>query len=132
MVGVEEVGAQGDALPESGSLLSAQRFAESFLSGAWQSSTLGNDCVYGEQDSRHRKTLGESRRSAKGRQQPSIADGRYLCRVSFMDTRQSIFYFFSFPNQTLSGMFLHYVDLHVPFCIIIEVFSITIRFSSFN
>jgi hypothetical protein len=35
------------------------------------------------------------------------------------------FYFFSFPNQTFCGMFLHHVDLHVPF-------SITIRFSLFN
>jgi hypothetical protein len=25
------------------------------------------------------------------------------------------FLFFSFPNQTFCGMFLHYVDLHVPF-----------------
>jgi hypothetical protein len=25
------------------------------------------------------------------------------------------FIFFSFPNQTFCGMFLHYIDLHVPF-----------------
>jgi hypothetical protein len=25
------------------------------------------------------------------------------------------FYFVYFPNQTFCGMFLHYVDLHVPF-----------------
>jgi hypothetical protein len=25
------------------------------------------------------------------------------------------FYFFNFDNQTFCGMFLHYVDLHVPF-----------------
>jgi hypothetical protein len=25
------------------------------------------------------------------------------------------FYFFYFPNQTFCGMFLHYVDLHIPF-----------------
>jgi hypothetical protein len=36
-----------------------------------------------------------------------------ICRVPFLDTRQSII--FSFPNQTFFGMFLHYVDLHVPF-----------------
>jgi hypothetical protein len=115
-------------------------------------SCLGNDHVYREQDSRHRKTLGkdnfvecqtlgEQRRSAKVCQQPSIVDGRYLCRVlsfgtvqrsffvecltsdtqpsmlcrvPFLDTRQSIFLFF-FPNQTFCGMFLHYVDLHIPF-----------------
>jgi hypothetical protein len=58
-----------------------------------QSPTLGNDHVYREQDSRHMETLdkdnfvdcqtlGEERRSAKSRQQPSIANNRYLCRVS--------------------------------------------------
>jgi hypothetical protein len=72
-------GSSKHALPESCSLLSARRFAECFLSGTRQSYTLGNDCVYREQDSRHRKTLGkdyfaecqtlgESRRSAKDRQ----------------------------------------------------------------
>jgi hypothetical protein len=103
-----------------------------------KSSTLGNDRVYRELDSRHKKTLGkdnftecqtldEGRLSAKGRQQPSIADGRYLyrvpdfgtrqrsyfaecpasstrpsilCAVPFLYTRQSIFLFFSFSNQT--------------------------------
>jgi hypothetical protein len=40
---------------------------------------------------------------------------RLLCRVSSLDTRQSTFLFFYFPNQTFCGMFLHYVDLHVPF-----------------
>jgi hypothetical protein len=41
---------------------------------------------------------------------------RTLCRVSSLDTRQSIFlYFFYFVYQTFCGMFLHYVDLHVPF-----------------
>jgi hypothetical protein len=44
---------------------------------------------------------------------PSV--NRLLCRVSFLDTRQSTFLFFYFPNQTLCGMFLHYIDLHVPF-----------------
>jgi hypothetical protein len=81
------------------------------------------------------------RRSTKGRQQLSIADGRYLCwatgfgtrqRTYFIkclkpDTRQIVlcrvyhghlvtyFYFFYFPNQTFCGLFLHYVDLHVLF-----------------
>ena len=67
------------------------------------------------------QTLGEWRRSVKGRQRPSTTDGRYLCRapsfstrqrslfaecltpdtrqsmlcrVLSLDTRQSIFYFF--------------------------------------
>jgi hypothetical protein len=39
-----------------------------------------------------------------------------LCRVFSLDTRQSIFLFFYFANQTFYGMLLHYVDLHVPFC----------------
>jgi hypothetical protein len=52
-----------------------------------------------------------------------------LCRVSFSDTRQSYlfaeclsltlgkvyFYFSFFFHQTFSTMFLHYIDLHVPF-----------------
>jgi hypothetical protein len=38
-----------------------------------------------------------------------------LYRVSSVDTRQSIFLFFYFGHQTFYGMFLHYVDLHVPF-----------------
>jgi hypothetical protein len=88
------------------------------------------------------QTLGEPRRLAKDHQQSSIADGHYLCRepgvdtrqrryfvdcrsastrqtmlcrVSYLDTWQSIFPFFSFSSQTFCGLFLHYVDLHVPF-----------------
>jgi hypothetical protein len=65
----------------------------------------------------------------KGPLAPSTTDGRQslpsvkylalgkesLCRVSYVDTRQSIFLFFYFGHQTSCGMFLHYVDLHVPF-----------------
>jgi hypothetical protein len=40
---------------------------------------------------------------------------RPLYRVPFFGTRQSTFLFFNFGNQTFCGMFLHYVDLHVPF-----------------
>jgi hypothetical protein len=40
---------------------------------------------------------------------------RTLCRVSSLDTRQSIFLFFYFVFQTFCGMFLHYVDLYVSF-----------------
>jgi hypothetical protein len=40
---------------------------------------------------------------------------RTLCRVSSLDTRQSIFLFFYFVSQTFCGMFLHYVDLYVSF-----------------
>jgi hypothetical protein len=103
-----------------------------------QSPTLGNDGVCREHDSRHRitlgkeifaesQTLGKGRLSAKGRQPPSKADGRYLyrepksgtrqriffaeclpfdtrqnrvCRVTFLGTRQNIFlYFFILPTK---------------------------------
>jgi hypothetical protein len=141
------------ALPESGTLPSAQRFAECFLSGTRQSPALGNDGFCREQDSRHSKTLGkdffaesqtlgEVPHSTNGCQPPCKADDHWLCRESSystwqriffaecppfdtrqsklcrvlaLDTRQSIFLFFYFTNQTLCGMFLHYVDLHVPF-----------------
>jgi hypothetical protein len=138
------------SLPESGSLPSAWRFAECFLSSTRQSSTLGKNHIFREQESRHRKTLvkncfaecrtlGEWRRSTKGHQQPSIADGRYLCRassfgtrqrsyfaecakpdtrqtmlcqVSILDTRQSIFVF---SQSNFFYYVLYYVNLNVPF-----------------
>jgi hypothetical protein len=56
-----------------------------------QSPALGNDGVCREQDSRHRNTLGEAWLSAKDRQPPSKADGRYLCGESSSSTRQRIF-----------------------------------------
>jgi hypothetical protein len=77
--------------PESGSLPSAfyRALVKEFFAECrtQQSHTLGNDHVYREQDSRHRKklgkdrfakclTLGERRRSAKGHQQSSIANDR--------------------------------------------------------
>jgi hypothetical protein len=104
-----------------------------------QSYTLSNIPVYREYDTQYRLTLGKDlfagcptlgkrRPSTKGHQQPSITDGHYLCqapgistrqtmlcRVSTLDTRQTIFLFFPFSNQTFCGLFLHYVDLHVPF-----------------
>jgi hypothetical protein len=58
-----------------------------------------------------------------------------LPSVFFGHSAKYILNFFSFFNQTFCGKFLHYVDLYVPFCdfdIIIKVFPITIRFSSFN
>jgi hypothetical protein len=69
-------------------------------------------------------------RSAKGRQRPSTADGsRFFAECQISGTRQRwslpsvfcghsakhIFIFFYFGHQTFCGMFLHYVDLHVPF-----------------
>jgi hypothetical protein len=88
------------SLPESRSLLSAWRFAECHTR---QSPALGNVSVYREQDTQHRntlgkeifvecRTLGERQLSAKGRQQPSKADGRYLCRASNFGTRQRNFF----------------------------------------
>jgi hypothetical protein len=48
--------------------------------------------------------------------QPADTRQRFLCRVLFLDTQQTTFLFlFYFPNQTFYGVFLHYVDLHVPF-----------------
>jgi hypothetical protein len=55
----------------------------------------------------------------------------YFAECHPLGTRQSIFLFFYFGNQTFCGMFLHYVDLHVPFWDNYKVFSITIGFSSF-
>jgi hypothetical protein len=68
-----------------------------------QSPALGNDRVYREQDSRLKNTLGkeifaecqildEWQRSAKGRQQSSKADGRYLCQALSFGTRQRSFF----------------------------------------
>jgi hypothetical protein len=76
-----------ETLPKSGSLSSARRFAEYFLSDTRQSPALGNDGVCREQDSRHRYTLGKGRLSAKGRQPPSKIDDCYLCRQSSSSIR---------------------------------------------
>jgi hypothetical protein len=92
-----------------------------------QSIALGNENFYREQDSRQRitldkgifaecQTLGEGgarQRTVSSRLQLTVVS---FCRARNGGTRQSIFFiFFSFPNQTFCGMFLHYVDLHVPF-----------------
>jgi hypothetical protein len=107
-----------------------------------QSTALGNDHVYREQNSRHRntlgkeifaecQTLGEWQRSANGHQQPSKADDRYLCQAPSVILGHSAKYFFLFSQPN----FLWYVPtLCRPTChfgTIIKVFSITIRFSSF-
>jgi hypothetical protein len=47
--------------------------------------------------------------------QPASTWQRLLCRVSFLNTRQITFLFFYFPNQNFCGVFLHYIDLYVPF-----------------
>jgi hypothetical protein len=88
------------------------------------------------------QTLGEWRRSAKGRQQPSIADGRYLyrapsfgtqqrsfftecqtaktrqsmlCQVPFFTLGKVYFYFFIFPTK----LFGYVPTLCRPTCIIL-------------
>jgi hypothetical protein len=88
------------------------------------------------------QTLGEGRLSVKGRQSPSkatvvtFAESRVLAlgkesslpsaprltlgRASCAECLPWVlgkvyFYFFYFANQTFCSMFLHYVDLHVPF-----------------
>jgi hypothetical protein len=98
-----------------------------------ESRTLGTENTLGKEIFAECQTLGEWRRSAKGRQQPSIADDRYLCQALSFGTRQRSFFakcftsdtrhhswtlgkvYFYFPNQTFCCTFLHYVDLHVPF-----------------
>jgi hypothetical protein len=88
------------SLPESDSLSSARCFTEGH---SRRNKTLGKDFLYRGQDTRYRQilgkggftecqALGETRRSAKGHQQPSIVDDRYLCRASSVDTRQNNFF----------------------------------------
>jgi hypothetical protein len=109
-----------------------------------QSLALGNETLYRAQDTRHRTTLGKDmfvECQTLGKESPrkravsicrALGTGtrqrgffaecrilgtrqRRLCRVSSIDTRQTIFCFLHFGYQTFCGMFLHYVDLHVPF-----------------
>jgi hypothetical protein len=103
-----------------------------------KSRTLGTEIHSTKKIFTECQTLGERQRSAKGRQPPSKADGRYLCREPSSGTRQASLpsaprltldrvsfaechpwtlgkVFFYFTNQTFCGMFLHYVDLHVLF-----------------
>jgi hypothetical protein len=88
------------------------------------------------------QALGEIGHTAKGRQQPSIADARYLCRVSEVDSQQKNF-FAECLSLTLGKVyFCFFIKFQLysytiwtymfNFGIIIEVFVITIRFSSFN
>jgi hypothetical protein len=103
------------------------------------------------------QALGEMRHTTKGRQQSSIVDDHYLCRVSGVDTRQNNFfvgcppvgtwqikvvgclyltlgkvYFFVFCTK----IFYYVPTLYMPACSIlaqyIKMFAITVRFSSFN
>jgi hypothetical protein len=78
--------------------------------------TLGPDCptvlsatndaqhIYRELHTRYSQTLGKRRRLAKGRQQPSIADDCYLCRVLGVDTRQRRYFAKCRPTNTRQTM----------------------------
>jgi hypothetical protein len=121
-----------DSLPSAFSrALGKAAFAESRTR---QSPTLGNELVYRVQDTRHRKTFGKDtfadwQTLGKG---PSAAVLKLtavsLCRGPQAALGKDLFteclpwtlgkahfYFFNFGNQTFCGLFLHYVDLHVPF-----------------
>jgi hypothetical protein len=60
--------------------------------------------VYREYDARHRQTLGERRRSAKNREQPSIVYGHYLCRAPDVGTRQRGYFTERHPADTRQTM----------------------------
>jgi hypothetical protein len=58
------------------------------------------------------QTLGERWCSSKDRQQQSIADGRYLCRVSKVNTRQRSYFAECHPPDTRQTMFYRVPTLH--------------------
>jgi hypothetical protein len=62
---------------------------------------------------------------------PRLTLGEQALPRPSLDTRHSIFLFFYFAHQTFCGMFLHYVNLHVPFWDNYKSVFITIGFSSF-
>jgi hypothetical protein len=95
-----------------------------------------------EEDTRQRQLW---RCSTKVRQQPSISDDRYLCRAPGFGTRQRSYFVECLTSDTRQSIFvfLSLTKLFVVCCYtmltymfhfgtIIKVFSITIRFSSFN
>jgi hypothetical protein len=81
------------SLLESGSLPSARHFAECFLSGTQQSSALGNDHGYREQDSRHKKALDKDilpsvKHSANGNARQRVVSRRLkLTAIIFAESR---------------------------------------------
>jgi hypothetical protein len=64
-----------------------------------ESRILGTE-IHSTKKSAECRTLSERRRSAKGRQHPSIADGRYLCRAPSFGTQQSSFFAECFSSDT--------------------------------
>jgi hypothetical protein len=82
-------------------------FVECQLTGTWQRSVLGS------LPSTKGMTLGkESSLSSVNR----LTLGKAIFTECHNLTLGKVhFYFLNFGNQTFCGMFLHYVDLHVPF-----------------
>lgn len=78
-----------------GSLPSARRFAECFLSSNRQSPALDNDRIYREQCSRHRNTLGKetcAECQTLGKQWPSTraVSGRLKLMIVIFTKRRSL------------------------------------------
>jgi hypothetical protein len=102
--------------------LGKEAFAESRTR---QSPALGNALVCRVQDTGYKNTLGkevfaESRTLGEGGARQRAVSGRLKLTVvnqrrPAKSRKYSAKYFFIFLNQTFCGMFLHYVDLHVPF-----------------
>jgi hypothetical protein len=125
------------SLPESRTLPSVERFAESRTR---RIPALGNELVYRVQDTRHKRTLGKDmfvecqtlgkggarQRAVSGRHKADdrqhLPSAKYLVLGKELFTEcllwtlgKTYFYFLDFVFQTFCGMFLHYVDLHVSF-----------------
>jgi hypothetical protein len=113
--------------------LSKKAFTESRTR---QSPALGNELVYQEHNTRtethstktylsrgkHSTKVALGKRPSKAdRRQPLSDRGPTLDKeaslpsAKYLALGKAYFYFFNFGNQTFCGMFLHYVDLHVPF-----------------
>jgi hypothetical protein len=63
--------------------------------------------------------LGDTRQRLFYNSLSSVAQGTlgkgYFAECHFWTLGKVHFYFFYFPNQNFCGVFLHYIDLHVPF-----------------
>jgi hypothetical protein len=61
-------------------------------------------------------TLGINSFTILCRVSPALTLGKaYFAECHFWTLGKVYFYFFYFPNQIFCGVFLHYIDLHVPF-----------------
>jgi hypothetical protein len=102
-------------LPEFGSLLSARRFTECFLSGTPQKVVFGKVLLSVTTLFAESRTLGTRIHSAKiraalgkGRQPPFKADDRYLYREPSSGTRQRIFFAECPPFNTRQNIYFFY------------------------